>query len=57
MVEERADELEYLRWFAWNADFGPADFDVQIILQDTFEEREGKLVPFGWRIRDTEEES
>lgn len=26
---ERASELEYLTWFAQNADFGPADSDVR----------------------------
>ena len=46
----RADELEYLRWFASVVDFGPADADVQRAYQDEFEERVGKLVPIFWRI-------
>ena len=46
----RADELEYLRWFASVVDFGPADDDVQRAYQEDFEQETGKLVPEGWRI-------
>ena len=48
----RADELEYLRWFASVVDFGPADADVQRAYQKYFEDGMGKLVPEGWRIAD-----
>lgn len=55
-MPERASEIDFLRWFFSNTDFGPADFDVQCIMQDTFEERTGQLVPEGYRIKDDEEE-
>ena len=45
---EEATELEYLRWFAQNSDFGPADEDVVRWMQDNFREQTGKEVPSGW---------
>lgn len=54
-MAERADELEYLRWFAMNADFGPAHSDVMSALQEKFETETGKLVAVGWRYADDEE--
>jgi hypothetical protein len=44
-VKEEATELEYLQWFFYNCDFGPADGDVRLALQEEFEYRTGKLVP------------
>jgi hypothetical protein len=45
---ERATELEYLRWFRINADFGPADSDVQDIMNEKFINESGKNIPEGW---------
>ena len=45
---ERADELDYLRWFYCNADFGPADSDVRYYLNKQFVEEENKLLPEGY---------
>ncbi len=44
-----ATELEYLKWFRINADFGPADGDVQSYMDERFEEKTGKRVPKNWR--------
>jgi hypothetical protein len=46
---EEASELEYLKWFRCNADFGPADGDVKIIMERNFERATGKKVPERWR--------
>lgn len=50
MSEEKqeATELEYLRWFAANADFGPADGDVKFLMQKQFTKETNKLVPKNW---------
>jgi len=40
-----ASELEYLKWFFSHADFGPADGDVHIWMQEKFEEETGLEVP------------
>ncbi len=45
---ERASELEYLKWFRINADFGPADSDVKDIMNEQFMEETGKNIPEGW---------
>lgn len=45
---ERADELEYLRWFRVNADFGPADGDVNDEMSERFIRETGKDLPEGW---------
>jgi len=50
MTEEEKDELEYLRWFVSECDFGPADSDVHIGMQEAYEEDTGKRVPEGWRM-------
>lgn len=42
---KRATELEFLRWFYCNADFGPAHEDVMDMLVREFERQEGKKVP------------
>jgi len=45
---ERATELEYLKWFRLNADFGPADGDVKDMINAGFIEETGKNIPEGW---------
>lgn len=47
--KREASELEWLRWFAQTADFGPADGDVRDRMRAQFEEETGKRVPAGWR--------
>ena len=46
--EGYATELEWLIWFANNADFGPADFDVHMIMENKFEKTKNKRVPKNW---------
>jgi hypothetical protein len=46
---EDATELEYLKWFRCNADFGPAEGDVIHWMHKEFEKELGKKVPKGWR--------
>ena len=43
-----ATELEYLRWFRVNADFGPSDGEVKYIMDKEFEKETGKKVPRNW---------
>lgn len=43
------EELLYLRWFKQNADFGPADSDVHMLMNQAYERDTGKRVPDGWR--------
>ena len=50
MARERATELEYLKWFRHNADFGPAHSDVIEMLNSEFMHRTGKNLPEGWNI-------
>jgi hypothetical protein len=40
-MKDRATELEYLTWFRINADFGPADSDVKLYLDQRFMEETG----------------
>ena len=47
-MRERATELEYLKWFRLNADFGPADADVTENLNQRFMDQSGKNLPEGW---------
>lgn len=49
MTEDPIDELEWLRWFARNVDFGPADGDVKALMRAEYEQRTGRKVPAGWR--------
>lgn len=44
-----ASELEYLKWYRQNIDFGPAHGDVILCLDEQFEEESGKRVPKNWR--------
>jgi hypothetical protein len=48
MEQERATELEYLKWFRINADFGPAEGDVINWMNEKFMEEAGKQLPEGW---------
>ena len=47
-MKERATEIEYLKWFRINADFGPADSDVKDIMNSEFMDETGKNIPEGW---------
>ena len=49
-MRERATELEYLTWFKQNADFGPADSDVQESMDERFMNETGKNIPEGWNF-------
>jgi hypothetical protein len=48
--DSRATELEWLKWFACNADFGPADGDVRELMQRAFMRETGKNLPEGWNF-------
>ena len=50
MSRERATELEYLKWFRYEADFGPAHEDVMELYNDGFMDETGKNLPLGWNI-------
>lgn len=45
---EVKEELEYLRFFYSEADFGPADEDVRSIINDRYTKRTGKELPKGY---------
>lgn len=49
---EKATELEFLTWFFVNADFGPADSDVRIALQEEFTAKTGKAIPDGYSVEE-----
>ena len=49
---EQATELEYLRFFFSQADFGPADGDVRDWINECFIEETGKAVPEGYGPED-----
>lgn len=48
-MKKEATELEYLKWFFSTADFGPADSDVRMYLEEQFEEETGKTIPEGYK--------
>jgi hypothetical protein len=52
----RATELEYLKWFFQNADFGPGDGDVRAFLKAKFKEKTQKLLPKGYNYNSEGEE-
>jgi len=54
--QERASEIEWLTWFAQNADFGPADEDVRAAMKAQFKQETGKLLPVGWNCNSEGEE-
>lgn len=43
------DEYEFLAWFCSNADFGPGDGDVQIMMRRYFEQETERKVPENWQ--------
>lgn len=49
MSDAEQAELEYLRFFFKQADFGPADGDVRQIINEEFTQATGKDVPQGYR--------
>lgn len=51
MSRDRATELEYLKWFRIESDFGPADSDVKDLMNHQFIEETGKNIPEGWNFR------
>lgn len=53
----RATELEYLKWFRINADFGPADTDIKDIMNQNFMEQTKKNLPEGWNLEEDGETS
>lgn len=57
MRRERATELEYLKWFRQNADFGPADSDVVDGMNEQFMKETGKNIPHGWNFQSDGETS
>jgi len=44
----QATELEYLKWFYQNMDFGPAHGDVMLALQAEFQQQTNKQLPDGY---------
>lgn len=44
----RASELEYLKWFRLNCDFGPGEGDYLYNLHNQFRKETGKELPEGW---------
>lgn len=50
MSRPRATELEYLKWFRVNADFGPADGDAQDEMSERFMRATGRNLPKGWNF-------
>lgn len=51
---KKATELQWLKWFYENADFGPAHGDVMDCLQEEFKEQTKKEVPDGYRYDEDE---
>lgn len=51
----RATELEWFKWFYQNADFGPADGDVQEGMKARFKRESGKLLPEGYNFNQSGE--
>lgn len=45
---ERSTELDYLKWFYQNADFGPGDGDHRDNMNQWFMEETGKNLPEGY---------
>ena len=47
-MRERASELEFLEWFYFEADFGPAHSDVKDRMKKDFISETGKNIPERW---------
>lgn len=45
---ERATELEWLKFFYQEADFGPGDDEVRSMIEDDFRSKTGKELPIGY---------
>lgn len=52
---ERANEIDFLKWFYQNADFGPADGDVRQHLKQRFALDTGLNLPEGYEDEPEEE--
>lgn len=50
--EKKATELEFLKWFYLNADFGPADGDVRASLKEEFMVEFRKNLPKGYELEE-----
>ena len=50
MFNDAMDSRHWLEWFFQNADFGPADTDVRMIMQEQYEKETGRLVPDDYRV-------
>lgn len=50
-MRERATELEYLKWFRINADFGPAQSDIIDAMNENFMDETGNNLPDGWNVQ------
>lgn len=48
MSEDRATELEWLKFFHREADFGPGDGDVRECIKEAFKRETGKKMPLGY---------
>lgn len=48
MSEEEKNELEFLRWFYCECDFGPAHGDVIYSMNEQYTEETGKPIPEGY---------
>lgn len=46
-MEDPQIEIDYLRWFHQNADFGPAESDVRCFMQEEYISQGGKI-PAGY---------
>lgn len=42
------EELEFLRWFFQEADFGPAHGDVMFYMKQKWKEKTGRTIPYGY---------
>jgi len=47
-TKEKATELEYLKFFYLNADFGPAHGDAVYYMNEAFKKETGKELPAGY---------
>ena len=50
MFNDAMDLRHWLEWFFRNADFGPADDDIRLIMQERYEEETGRRVPDDYRV-------
>lgn len=48
LSKETATELEYLKWFYCNADFGPSDSEIQDNMKIKFIKYTHKYLPTGY---------